>query len=92
MMDRMLKALKMTCKDVYPLISESQDHPLTFLSSIRLKMHLAICKLCKIYRKQLEIICRITLSMGKDESKVLEDTNMSPEAKEKIKQLIAEKN
>lgn len=90
-MARMIKVLKMTCKDVYPLISESQDHPLTLLSRIRLKMHLARCELCKIYQKQLEIICSITLSMGKEESKVFENTNMSPAAKEKIKELIAEK-
>ncbi len=68
MIDRMMKIFKMSCKDVYPLISENQDHPLSFLSRMRLKMHLAICGLCETYQKQLEILCRVARSLGKDES------------------------
>ena len=91
MIDGMMKIFKMSCKDVYPLISESRDHPLPFLSQMRLKMHLAICGLCEIYQKQLEILCRIAQSLGKDESKVLEETSMKPEIKEKIQKWIEEK-
>ncbi len=91
MIDGMLKALKMTCKDVYPLISETQDHPLPFFSRMRLKMHLAICELCHIYRKQLEIICKMAQSLGKDDSKAFEETSLKPEVKEKIQKWIAEK-
>jgi hypothetical protein len=54
-------------------------------------MHLAICGLCGIYNKQLDIICRIARSLGKDEAKILEDTHMNPETKEKIKKWIADK-
>ncbi len=92
MIDKMLKALKMTCKDVYPLISASQNHPLPFFGRIRLTMHLAICNLCKIYWEQLKIICRMIQSLGKDESKVFEATSLKPEVKEKIQKFIAEKN
>jgi hypothetical protein len=92
MFEGMMKSLKMTCQDVYPLISESRDHPLPFCSRFRLKMHLAICGLCGIYNKQLDIICRIARSLGKDEAKILEDTHMNPETKEKIKKWIADKS
>ena len=91
MIDAMLKALKMTCKDVYPLISESRDHSLPFLSRMRLKMHLTICGLCEIYQKQLETLCRIAQSLGKDESKALEKTSLKPEIKEKIQKWVEEK-
>jgi len=92
MFDGMMKALKMRCKDIYPLISESQDHPLPLCERTRLKMHLAICGLCEIYNKQLDVICKMAKSLGKDEAKILEDTNMKPEVKERIKKWIAEKS
>ena len=91
MLNAMMKAMKMTCEQVYPLISESRDHPLSFLNRMRLKMHLTICGLCQIYQKQLDIICKLAQSLGKDEAKVLEDTHMNPEVKEKIKKWIAER-
>jgi len=91
MLNGMMKAMKMTCEQVYPLISESRDHPLSFLNRMRLKMHLTICGLCQIYQKQLDIICKLAQSLGKDEAKVLEDTHMNPEVKEKIKKWIAER-
>ena len=91
MMDGMMKALKMTCKDVYPLISENQDHPLSFLSWMRLKIHLAICGLCETYQKQLEILCRVARSLGKNESKALEEISLKPEIKDKLQKWIEEK-
>ena len=91
MIDGMMKIFKMSCKDVYPLISESRDHSLPFLSRVRLKMHLAICGLCEIYQKQLEILCRKARSLGKDNSRVLEETSLKPEIKEKIQKWIEEK-
>ena len=86
-----MKAFTISCKDVYSLTSECQDHPLSFCYKIRLKMYLAICGLCEIYQKQLEILCRIARSLGKDESKALEETSMKPEIKEKIQKWIEEK-
>ena len=91
MLDGMMKIFKMSCRDVYPLISENRDHSLPFLSRMRLKMHLAICGLCEIYQKQLEILCRIARSLGKDDSKALEETSLKPEIKEKIQKWIEEK-
>ena len=87
----MMKAFKMSCEDVYPLISENQDHSLPFFSRMRLKMHLAICGLCEIYQKQLEILCRIARSLGKDESKAFEEISLKPEIKENLQKWIEEK-
>ncbi len=91
MLSGMMKTLKMSCEDVYPLISESRDHPLPFLCRMRLKIHFSICGLCQIYRKQLEVICRIAKVIGQDDAKVLEESAMKPEAKEKIHKWIEEK-
>ena len=87
----MMKAFKMSCEDVYPLISESRDHSLPIFSRMRLKMHLAICGLCEIYQKQLEILCRIARSLGKDKSKAFEEISLKPEIKENLQKWIEEK-
>ena len=87
----MMKAFKMSCEDIYPLISESRDHSLPVFSRMRLKMHLAICGLCEIYQKQLEILCRTARSLGKDDSKAFEEISLKPEIKEKIRKWIEEK-
>ena len=87
----MMEIFKMSCKDVYPLISENQDHPLTFLSRMRLNMHLAICGLCETYQKQLEILCRVARTQGEDETKAHEKTSLKPEIKEKLQKWIEEK-
>jgi hypothetical protein len=92
MFDGMMKILKITCKDVYPLISESRDHPLPFISRVRLKFHLTMCGLCQIYQNQLEVLCKVARKLGDSESKVLEETDMKPEAKEKIQKWIKEKS
>lgn len=88
----MMKTIKMSCEDIYPLISEKRDHPLPFFSRMRLKIHLAICGICEAYNDQLGILCNIAKALGKDESTVLEETSMNPETKEKIQKWITEKN
>jgi len=51
-----MSIFKMTCKDIYPLISEEMDHSLSFSRRARLKIHFAICNLCQIYSKQLQTL------------------------------------
>ncbi len=87
-----MSILKMTCKDVYPLISEEMDHSLSFSRRVRLKMHLAICNLCQTYSKQLQMLRNLALNLGKENSEVLEKKTLSPDTKEKIQKYIKEKS
>lgn len=51
----------LSCKDVTHLLSEGQDRKLTLAERMHLEMHLAICKGCANYRKQmnyLRAVCR----------------------------------
>jgi hypothetical protein len=51
----------LSCKDVTHLLSEGQDRKLTIAERMHLEMHLAICKGCANYRKQmnyLRAVCR----------------------------------
>ncbi|MBC8283083.1 MAG: zf-HC2 domain-containing protein [Nitrospinae bacterium] len=86
-----MSIFKMTCKDVYPLISEEMDHPLSFGGRIRLKIHLGICHLCVIYRKQLQVLRNLAKNIGKGDSEVNENATLNPDTKEKIRKYIKEK-
>lgn len=87
----LMSIFKMTCKDVYPLISEEMDRPLSFGAKIRLKLHLAICGLCVLYKKQLETLRNLAQSLGKEDSKAIETAALKPETKVKIQKFIKEK-
>ena len=90
-MKLLMSIFKMTCKDVYPLISEEMDRPLSLGGKIRLKMHLAICNLCHIYRKQLQTLRNLARNLGKENSQAIEKKTLSLDTKEKIQKYIKEK-
>ena len=46
----------LSCKEVTHLLSDSQDRKLTLGERINLEMHLAMCKGCSNYRKQMEFL------------------------------------
>ena len=51
-----MSIFKMTCKDVYPLISEEMDHSLSFKQAGSFKKNFLIGNLCQIYSKQLQTL------------------------------------
>ncbi len=83
-----MSILKMTCKDVYPLISEEMDHSLSFSRRVRLKMHLAVCNLCQVYSRQLQMLRNLARNLGKENSQAIEKKTLSPDTKEKIQKYI----
>jgi hypothetical protein len=54
----------MTCKEAAQLISEERDHPLSFGQKFGLRMHLALCELCRGYKKNLEMLSSIAARAG----------------------------
>lgn len=65
----------LSCKEVTHLLSDSQDRKLTMGERINLEMHLAMCKGCTNYRRQMEFlrkVCRryaTKISEGQDANK-----------------------
>lgn len=90
-MHEMMKALKMSCKDISPLISEERDRPLSFLCKLRLNIHLSMCKMCVAYKKQMALLCKLVHSLGKEESTLSEEHKLKPEVKEKLQKWIEDK-
>ena len=91
-MKLLMSILKMTCKDVYPLISEEMDHSLSFSKRVRLKMHLAICNLFHVYSKQLQMLRNLAQNLGQENSQAIEKKTLSPDTKEKIQKYIEKNN
>ncbi len=80
-----IRKLHLTCEDTSPLISELMDHNLPLGKRIRLKFHLAMCKVCHFYQKQLEIIQALARKLGGDDAPTQKEAVLSEQAKNKIK-------
>jgi hypothetical protein len=85
----------MTCKRIAKLLSERQDHELTFWRRVAIHVHLSWCVFCRRLARHLEDIHTFSSAAG-DPSAVAKigmlDTSLPPLAKDRIKKLIASKN
>jgi hypothetical protein len=85
----------LNCKETAKLVSQSHDRRLSLYERLQVRMHLAMCILCRNFSKQLNFIRRLTRSMGESgpESLIAEgavfDESLSPEAKSRIKDVLA---
>lgn len=80
--------MRVTCKDTSPLISELMDHRLPLVERLRLRFHLGMCGVCRIYQKQLEVIQALARKMGSEAAPTQQNATLSEEAKTKIKQTL----
>jgi predicted anti-sigma-YlaC factor YlaD len=46
----------LTCRQVSELVSQSQDRPLGWKERWRLRAHLAACKACRNFQKQMSFL------------------------------------
>ena len=46
----------LSCKDVSRLLSRGQEAPLTAWERIRMKWHLAVCRMCRSFEQQLRFL------------------------------------
>jgi len=51
-----MAGLMPNCKEVTELVSMSMDEPMPFFTRIRMWMHLAMCRYCSRFRRQLLFI------------------------------------
>lgn len=86
----------MTCKEAAKFVSEGKDHELPWQRRLGLRMHLAMCKLCRRYRTQLEMISKISVKAGEMIATRLpfgvpaENFALSTTSKQRIKEKIAQ--
>lgn len=74
-----------SCEEAAKLISESMDHAIPFWERISLKIHLAMCKVCPTYMRQLHLLRKLIKNWGSNAILFFSDKGLSPESKAKIK-------
>jgi hypothetical protein len=77
----------LSCKQASQLISQSLDKPLTLRERFALKLHLCICKYCKWFSQQVQILRTAVKQMA--DAIENDDTILMPSAaKERITKLV----
>ena len=81
---QILSRLNLTCRDASRFVSQQMDRDLEMSERVGLSIHLALCGSCRRYRRQLELLRRVTnlafrhpLPNGR--------CALSPEARERIR-------
>lgn len=85
----------MTCKRIAKLLSEQQDHPLSFWRRAAIRIHLTWCVFCRRLARQLEFIHGLSGAIGSsielDRTSAFE-AGLSPEARARIKKDLSGRN
>ena len=85
----------MTCKRIAKLLSERQDHELSFGRRLAIRLHLTWCMFCRRLDRQLDFIHGLSRAIGTSaeigDDRAFEAT-LSAEAKTRIKKTLARKN
>lgn len=71
--------LHITCKQAVEYISKKEERKLSLLQRFQLMRHLAVCSLCRLFKKQSKAITS-ALSRRRNE----EEYRLTPEEKERI--------
>lgn len=80
----------LTCKEVTHLVSESLDRELPFPKRVGVRLHLAMCKFCRRYRRQMLFLrkaCR-DFQPKLEREEIPPFANLPPEVRERIQEAI----
>ncbi|CAI2717469.1 zf-HC2 domain-containing protein [Nitrospina watsonii] len=87
-MNTLTRWLKIRCQDTSSLISERMDHSLPLSKRLRVGMHLAMCKACRIYEQQLQTVRSLARKLGREEDPLGPNVTMTEDCKESIKAVL----
>lgn len=73
----------LTCKDATTLVSRSMDGPLPWRQRFSLRMHLAMCRFCRRYERQLRFLRIASRLLGEDHASA-DPPRLSDDAKARI--------
>lgn len=82
----------MTCKDASRLISESQERLLGFRERWGLRLHLWMCDACRNFQRQVALMRKALRELGSRTETDAAGTDLSPEARERIRKALAERD
>jgi predicted AAA+ superfamily ATPase len=79
-----------SCKEVSRLLSESMERKLSLRDRMGLWFHLAMCRLCRGYSKDLQLLREAARQHAEDveADKAASDAALSAEARERMKRVL----
>jgi hypothetical protein len=80
-----------TCRESARLLSERRDHPLPPGKRIALRLHLLLCRLCRVYSAQMCCVCGICHEAASRADEKLPDS-MPVERKQRIKDAMSKES
>jgi hypothetical protein len=86
-MMRLMVRVMPPCKDIAILISQSMDQRLPLTKRISIRLHVAMCSLCRRYEKQLRLLRESTGRYANPDENEVEES-LSPEAKARLQKAI----
>ncbi len=84
---RVLRTLSPSCREATRLQSEALDHPLGGAQRWGLKIHLFLCKWCRRYRAQLQLL-RLAARHQCEHSEQVALPVLSADARQRLEQMI----
>lgn len=79
------RSLSPNCKEAIRLQSDALDRPLSRLQRVGLRIHLAMCRWCSRYGKQIKFLRAVAQRCDHDHNA---KQTMPPEARERIKRRL----
>ena len=76
------------CSEVTKLISKSMDQDLPFMQKVGVRIHLAMCRYCSRYKRQLELMRKFIKEAIDAEIVPAPPLTLSPQARERMKQRL----
>ena len=81
---------KITCKEAARLLSDNLEYRLPLSKRIYLRLHLAMCKGCKVYGEQIRGLKKLLVDRGvkhKDQP-LVEESKLSDQAVDRMKKAL----
>jgi len=79
----------MSCKEAARLTSERRDRSLSLIERISLSGHYALCKMCRVYKAQLEMIGKLSRLASSAMMAHSPSRTLPTESKNRIKRMLA---
>ena len=78
----------LSCKDVTKLVSENLDRDLSLWRRIGLRLHVAMCKGCSAYKRQIESLNKVISDHYRNDQTAKDCKNLPNDALERIKESL----
>lgn len=90
LMMRMMSKVMPNCQEVSLLTSRAMDEKISLKEQVGLKMHLLVCKWCRRYSKQVNLIRDIVRQQASRVKSTKSQTgaNLSPGARDRIEKVL----